>query len=1344
MQGLPVSDYQTRFFVEWALRPGEDGYNVFGVYRIRGPLDTDRFRRACARFVHRHEEVRVVYAEDGGACRPAEHGFDALYRHVVADSDAAAMQHVEAALRAPFDLLRGPILRFLLVSVGPDAHVFAHVAHHIICDGEMLKILGEEIAGHYDALASSGADDEVDVDTGFRDAVAEERRLLAHERTVEADDFWRDFLADVPTRLRLPLRPGVDPDLLDDDDARRVASTFFALSPAQTQRLHDFAEARETSVFVCLAAMYGLVLSKYCSQKRFFLHYPVNVRPPGCGRAGGCFVNNLPMKMEADRHATLDAWIAALTAQRIEVKPHQRHPFAKIAKAHRQHEASHDGILLDGGFNIGFVSTNLRARNALRLEGLETQTVDLARQHAIYDLSLLYDGHDAGGLRFRLDTRATLFDDGFADAFIASLRALIDGAVDHGRTIDLAQHAVLIGAALDDALHLANDSTCRYETDTSIPALFRRQAVRTPDAIATIEAGGLARSYAALRADVDRLAWRLLGREGALIGILAEKGHRQSVATLAVMQSGHAYLPLNVEWPLGRLLDVLAAGGVRTLLVSREQRARIAFDADRFAPFAILDLDDELASAAANDEMADFPRVAGDDIAYVIFTSGSTGTPKGVTISHAGALNTLHAVNERFAVGADDRVLALSDLAFDLSVYDLFGPLLVGGATVFPAQDDIRQFEALADTVHRHRVTVWNSVPQLADLLVNATALRGGELDTLRLMLLSGDWIPVGLPADIRRHCTRDDLQLVSLGGATEGSIWSVWHPIDEVDPAWTSIPYGRAMPNQTLYVLDDDDGLLPVDAPGHLCIGGAGVAVDYWHDAVRTAASFFMHPTLGRLYRTGDRGTLRRGPAVDAGYIEFGGRTDVQLKIRGYRVEPGDIEAHLSAYPGIRQSVVQALPHPGSTRRSLVAWYVADRRLDDAALAAYLADRLPDYMVPGAFVHLAELPLTANGKVDRTALPMPAATDIAETHAAPEGRTEHVVAGLFAAVLGLEPATVSAQADFFRLGGDSIAAVRLVGRVNRAFPHAAVRVIDVFRFRTVRTLADAIEREGQDRHSLIKPMNDATCTRLLFMIHPATGGCEVYHGLAERLADDYRCYGIDNRNLHGDTQVSDLHALAEDYLALIRAVRRERGVPDDAEYTLTGWSLGGQIAFAIAARLEAEGVTAIRVISLDAILNDGDDALLAIRARIAVNRDAFRRGLEARRSENRLYDNEDYIRRILAMVETEKTLALAPIGRPLRHTRVLLFKTMRPYLNLDINPDAATLSDHVATLPWNNVDHLVHDPAHRHVHPLDCDHGTLLLEWPRIAEVIREVCGVARGGGSCGVTGRPGRRCGD
>lgn len=1330
MQALPVSDYQTRFFIEWALRPGEDGYNVFGVYRIRGPLDTDRFRRACARFVRQHEEVRAVYAEDGSACHAADHAFDALYRHVLADSDTAAMQCVEDALRAPFDLVRGPILRFLLVSVGDEEHVFAHVAHHIVCDGEMLKILGEDIAGHYHALASPAADDDdaVDVDTRFRDAVAAERRLLAQARAGEADTFWRDFLGDVPTRLRLPLRPGVDADRLDDDVAsRRVASTFFALSPAQTQRLHDFAEARETSVFVCLAAMYGLVLSKFCSQssqKRFFLHYPVNVRPPGCGRAGGCFVNNLPMKMEADRHATLDDWIAALTAQRIEVKPHQRHPFAKIARAQAQHDSMPlDGMLLNGTFNVGFVSTNLRARNALRLDGLETETVDIARRHAIYDLSLLYDGHDAGGLRFRLDTRAALFDASFADAFIASLRTLVDEAVDHGRTIDLARHGVLVDAALDDALHLANPDTRDYETDTSIPALLRRQAARTPDAIATIEAGGVARTYAALRADVDRLAWRLLASDGALIGILAEKGHRQSVATLAVMQSGHAYLPLNVEWPLGRVLDVLACGGVRTLLVSREQRARIALDADRFAHLAILDLDDDLSSASANDDAADFPAVSGDDIAYVIFTSGSTGTPKGVTISHAGALNTLHAVNERFGIGTDDRVLALSDLAFDLSVYDLFGPLLVGGATVFPAQADIRHFEVLADTVQRHRVTVWNSVPQLADLLVNATALRGGELDTLRLMLLSGDWIPVGLPADIRKHCTRDDLQLVSLGGATEGSIWSVWHPIGDVDPAWTSIPYGRAMPNQTLYVLDDDDGLLPVDAPGHLCIGGAGVAVDYWNDAARTAASFFVHPTLGRLYRTGDRGTLRR-----AGHIEFGGRTDFQLKIRGYRVEPGDIEAHLSAHPGIRQSVVQAMPHPGSTRRSLVAWYVADRRLDDTALAAHLGDRLPDYMVPGAFVQLAELPLTANGKVDRAALPMPAASNIADTHAAPEGRTEHVVAGLFAAVLGLEPATVSAQADFFRLGGDSIAAVRLIGRINRAFPHAGIRVIDVFRFRTVRTLADAIDRDGQERHSLIKPMNDATSARLLFMIHPATGGCEVYHGLAELLADDYRCYGIDNRNLHGDTQVSDLHALAESYLALIRAVRRERGVPDDAEYTLTGWSLGGQIAFAIAARLEAEGVTAIRIISLDAILNDGDDALRAIRARIAVNRDAFRRGLEARRAENRLYDNEDYIQRILAMVETEKTLALAPVGRPLRHTRVLLFKTMRPYLNLDINPDAATLSDHVATLPWNNVDHLVHDPTHRHVHPLDCDHGTLLLEWERIAEVIRETCGVTRG----------------
>ena len=876
---------------------------------------------------------------------------------------------------------------------------------------------------------------------------------------------------------------------------------------------------------------------------------------------------------------------------------------------------------------------------------------------------------------------------------------------------------------LNDSAHavvfdLVNPDKREYETGTPIHVLFDRQARRTPEAIAVIDGRNREYTYDDLRFDVDRLARRLIASEGALIGILSEKGYDHVVSTLAVMRSGHGYLPLNVDWPAARIADVLDCGGVRTLLVSGQQRSLVQSDPGCYARFDIIELESSLEASKSLPEgtAAVFPAVSGGDIAYVIFTSGSTGKPKGVTISHSGALNTIHAVNERFSVGASDRVLALSDLSFDLSVYDLFGPIIVGGTVVFPLQSEIRNCEYLAALIRRCGVTLWNSVPQLADLLVNTTSLRAGELDSLRLMLLSGDWIPVGLPADIRRCCLAETLEIVSLGGATEGSIWSVWYPIHEVDPEWTSIPYGRAMPNQSMYVLDANDVILPIGTMGEIFIGGSGLALNYWNDEKKTNSSFFEHEILGRLYRTGDCGRTTR-----EGNIEFGGRNDSQVKIRGYRVELGDIEVHLTSYPGIRKSVVLARSHAGSRNKYLAAYYVSDRILDEAMLIAHLSDRLPDYMVPGMFVHLAELPLTSNGKLDREGLPSRTFVGTGYEHELPGNGTEKILMRLFSAVLSVDPVDISIHADFFRRGGDSISAVRLVGKINSEFPRSKIKVIDVFKYKTVRKLSEYIGKESDERHSIVKSMNDSPSDRLLFMIHPATGGCEVYFGLAELLVGQYKCYGIDNRNLHHDEQVSDIHALAGIYLSLMKSVRREMHVRDNVEYTMAGWSLGGQIAFAIAAILESEGVTDIRIISLDAILNDGDEVLQKIRCDIDLNRDGFRKGLEARRLENSAYENNDYIEKILNMIHTEKALSVAPIGRELICTKVLLFKTTEPYLNLDINPNAAELSDHVSRLPCNNVQNIVRDPGKIRVSHINCDHGTLLREWECIAKTIRQ-----------------------
>ncbi|MCP4656016.1 MAG: amino acid adenylation domain-containing protein, partial [bacterium] len=422
-----------------------------------------------------------------------------------------------------------------------------------------------------------------------------------------------------------------------------------------------------------------------------------------------------------------------------------------------------------------------------------------------------------------------------------------------------------------------------------------------------------------------------------------------------------------------------------------------------------------------------------DDLAYVIFTSGSTGRPKGVAVEHRAALNTIRDVNRRFDLTARDRVLALSALSFDLSVYDLFGLLAAGGAVVLPEPQARRDPARWLELTANHRVTVWNSVPMLAQMLVEYAEGRGAVADrlgSLRLVLLSGDWIPVTLPDRLRRLCPQ--AQVISLGGATEAAIWSILYPIGGVDPAWTSIPYGRPMANQRFYVLGPDREPRPVWVPGELYIAGAGLAAGYFGDDEKTRASFVEHPHGGeRLYRTGDLGRW-----LPDGTIEFLGREDFQVKVQGHRIELGEIEAALEEHPRVQAAVVLALGEARGARR-LVACMVPEQHAGESdrtagAWRSFLADKLPDYMVPAAFVELGELPLTANGKVDRQALVARFEEETAEEEAfvAPRTPLEARLAAMWIEVLGVE--RVGVEDRLLDLGGNSLTAIQLLTRVRR------------------------------------------------------------------------------------------------------------------------------------------------------------------------------------------------------------------------------------------------------------------------------------------------------------------------
>ncbi|MBV9790566.1 MAG: amino acid adenylation domain-containing protein, partial [Chloroflexi bacterium] len=648
------------------------------------------------------------------------------------------------------------------------------------------------------------------------------------------------------------------------------------------------------------------------------------------------------------------------------------------------------------------------------VSGVQTPQVWL--DHQIFE--------EDGDLVYSWDAVEALFPPGLIDTMFEAYGNLLQTLARDPAAWEATQRVLVPPAQLD--LFAAVNATDGPQSPLLLHQLATLQAEDQPEQICVI-APERRLSYAEVvrRSRALSAYLRQLGaRPNSLVAIVMEKGWEQVIAVLSILYAGAAYVPIDPALPTARLRQLLA--DTETTLVLTQSWI------DRR-----LDWPDEIQRIAVDtgelpDAPTDLPEAVQQqsDLAYVIYTSGSTGQPKGVMIDHRGALNTILDLNQRLGIGANDRVLALSSLSFDLSVYDIFGMLAAGGTIVIPPATAAPDPQRWLQLVREHGVTLWNSVPALMELLIgeleaqpNAAALP------LRQIWLSGDWIPITLPDRIWAQMPQT--RVISMGGATEASIWSIIYPIERVDPAWRSIPYGTPLRNQRWYVLNAQMQPQPVGVPGALYIGGVGLAQGYWRNAERTAASFIRHPQTGeRLYRTGDLGRY-----LPDGTIEFGGRDDFQVKIQGYRIELGEIEIVLSRHPDVQTAVVAARDDR-SGGKYLAAYVVLHEQATSTAqeLRQFVHEQLPAYMVPVAVVFLPALPLSSNGKIDRGALPDPwslVATTSAEA-AAPGDDVEQRLLQIWAETLDL--ATVRLDSNFFELGGTSISAIRLINRIQERF----------------------------------------------------------------------------------------------------------------------------------------------------------------------------------------------------------------------------------------------------------------------------------------------------------------------
>ncbi|MGA6166030.1 amino acid adenylation domain-containing protein [Amycolatopsis magusensis] len=1016
-------------------------YHVATAMRVLSPWDVDLLRTAWQSVVSRHSLLGAAFGEDdqGPYYRvdpDAAADFDVVDARGVADFDGMVADEADR----PFVLDGGAPVRLRVFERSDDESVLLICAHHIVVDLWSCVVLLEELALEYRGEATMPPPA-----VEYADFVDWQRELLAGADGERLWEYWRERLdGDLPV-LALPAdrpRPAVQ--------SFRGANRVFAVGAEISEGLKELGARLGVTPFVVLLSAYQLFLHRETGQNRIVVGSPTAGRgQPEIDNVVGYFINPLPMVTDFTADMSFEDTLRQVQEVVLGAFEHEDFPMAEMVERLAPERDSSYSPLYQTMFvmqraqafdNEGLAPLAVGAGNrlqvgegeAIELHSLVVEPATVQRNWSMFDLTWMVAEAEDGFL-VSVDYNTDLFDESTVDRFLEHFRVLLDGVV---ATPDRAVGEVplLTEAERHQLVHEWNDTDvdfgdaaagCVHEGVWSAGARF-------PEATAVIAHDGEL-TYRELLARSSRIGWWLRAqgaRPNELVGICLPKCADQVAAVLGVVASGAAYLPLDPGLPQARLAELIELGGVTKVLTASE--IEVPPDVTR------LNLDVEELSEFS----ADIPEVvqAPTDLAYVIFTSGSTGVPKGVMIDHIGVLNTVVDINRRFDVTPEDRVLGLASLSFDLSVYDIFGPLAVGAALVLPAPDGVKDPSHWVQLVDRHEVTVWDSVPMLLQLLVEAPEANNATLASLRVGLLSGDWIPVSLPDKV--WAVNPDMMIYSGGGATEASIWSISYPITHVDPSWTSIPYGRPLSNQRFYILNESQQVCPVGVAGELCIGGIGVARGYWGDEERTNASFLPDPfsddPRALLYRTGDLGRWRAD-----GVIEFLGRVDHQVKIRGFRVELGEIDSVLSAHPAVAESVT--VVHGGR----LASYVVADE-VDLAEVREWVRQRLPEYMVPAGITVLDRLPLSSNGKVDRSALPEPvwqAADEFVEARS----DQERVLAAIWAEVLGLDE--IGVLDNFFALGGDSILSIQMVSRAAQAGIH--LTPAQVFREQTVARLVE-------------------------------------------------------------------------------------------------------------------------------------------------------------------------------------------------------------------------------------------------------------------------------------------------
>ncbi|WP_147488359.1 non-ribosomal peptide synthetase, partial [Burkholderia pseudomallei] len=1151
----PMSFAQQRLWFLARMGGLGDAYHMPIAVRLRGALDVDALQRALSRIVSRHDALRTTFALEGEQPVQRVHADDGAGLRLriddlrgCADAGARRARILAGQASEPFDLARGPLVRGALVREADDVHTLCVTIHHIVSDGWSIDVFCRELSELYRAFAGGQPDPLPPLPVQYADYAAWQQRGIGGAALHAQAEYWRDALAGAPTLLELPTdrpRPP-QPDYAG-------ATVGLALDAPLTAGLRALARRHGATLFMTVFAAWSVLLSRLSRQTDVVIGTPSANR----GHAQiegliGFFVNTIALRVDLDGAPTVAELLARVKARTLAAQQHQDIPFEHVVeRVQPARSLSHSPV-----FQAMFAWQHA-SRGEMRLEGLRAEPLDdAARTIAKFDLTLsLRESGDAidGGLEYA----SALFERATIERFAGYLRRLLEGMVaDDTQRVDALP--MLSRDERRDLIERRNATARPYPANSGVHRLFEAQAARTPDATAIVD-GATTLDYRALDARANRIAHALAHagvRAGDRVALHLEPSIGLVAAQLAVLKLGAAYVPVDVGNPPARKAFVAQDSGARLVL------GDAALDWPAAAGVPQRDLAALLAGPWPSDAPARAPQCGGDTPAYVMYTSGSSGQPKGVLVTHRGIARL--AVNSGYATfDASDRFAFASNPAFDASTFEVWTALLNGASIGIVKRDDLLDLGALAGKLSSIGVTCLFLTTALFNRCVSFDPAMFARL---RCVISGGERAD---PAVYRKVMEAGPPRhLLNAYGPTETTTFAaVW----EAEPrtlAAQAAPIGRPIGNTSVYVLDAYGAPVPVGVTGEIHIGGPGVAQGYLNRPALSAERFVRDPFVGgdaRMYRTGDLGRWRPD-----GMLDCIGRADFQVKIRGFRIELGEIEACLLEHGALAQAAVLARDDGGDGGKTLVAYYVPRAGHEDGApaLRAHLAARLPEYMVPAAYVRLPAMPLTPNGKLERRALPAPDERSyVRRDYAAPQGEIETTLARIWAELFGIE--RVGRHDGFFELGGHSLLAVRMVARVHDVLG-VEVPLRALFADPVLHVFASAVARAStRQASSNLVAFRSAGTAAPLFFIHSGLGEIGFVGDLLPGIAPEIPVYGFAAVGfLAGETPHATIEEMAAQYVDAMRRVQPH------GPYRLAGWCAGGNIAFEMAHQLIAADET--------------------------------------------------------------------------------------------------------------------------------------------------------------------------